>query len=138
MGRRLDARERDGADAKVRNSNPAARDLRTAIVETNRTNRETEDLMKRPDTDPKLPLLAPRPPPARRAGHGRYRRRHTPLLSSAVRAQELLASTAAGSGISFGYIEQTREIVHAAPCHRAPAPGASRAMSTAPRLPILR
>ena len=66
--------------------------------------------MKRQDTDPKLPLLA----------RGLRRRDvlvmggvavATPLLSGAVRAQDLLESTAAGSGISFGYIEQTREIV---------------------------
>ena len=65
--------------------------------------------MNRQDTDPKLPLLA----------RGLRRRdvlvmggvaAATPLLSSAVRAQELLSGAAAASGISFGYIERTGEL----------------------------
>ncbi len=59
--------------------------------------------------DPKLPLLA----------RGLRRRdllvmggvaAATPFLSQAVRAQELLQPSAAAGGISFGYIERTREI----------------------------
>src|SRR5436190_15881206 len=63
--------------------------------------------------DPKLPLLA----------RGLRRRdvlvmggvaAATPFLSSAARAQEMLASTAGASGrsISFGYVEETRQVVH--------------------------
>src|SRR5436190_7316113 len=63
--------------------------------------------------DPKLPLLA----------RGLRRRdvlvmggvaAATPFLSSAARAQDMLAATAGPSGrsISFGYVEQTGQVVH--------------------------